>query len=78
MCKHSKYDFPSEPHEYPTGQPSTACGSEADGIWLTYNSMCYLFNDVTEVNSYTATKVGAACGEDARGAQLADLVCFKP
>ena len=54
---HSKYDLPITPGTLPTGQPSQACGSESDGIWMEYNGMCYLFADQMEVDSYEAAEV---------------------
>jgi len=68
ICMHSKYDLPITPGTLPTGQPSQACGSESDGIWMEYNGMCYLFADQMEVDSYEAAE---KCG--AVGAKLASI-----
>lgn len=57
MCKHSKYDYPATPGTLPTGNPQNSCGNQDDGLWVEYNSVCYLFNQDAEIDFYTANDV---------------------
>ena len=46
-----------EPTDPPTGVPDQSCGSSEDGLWMKFDEKCYLFDNSTTADVYTAERV---------------------
>ena len=58
VCKIKKGIDVVDPTVPPEGYPDSSCGSENDGLWIKFDSLCYLFHFNTSSDYYTAERVG--------------------